>query len=411
VVIIGLALGDEGKGSVADFVTRESEASTVVRFNGGAQAAHRVVHAGKHHVFAQFGSGTLAGARTFLSRFMLVNPSALLNEARRLEELGLTDPLDRVFIDERAVLTTPFHVAANRIREEHRGGNRHGSCGMGIGETVADDLAGIRLRVTHLSSPWLAGALEDFRAHKRTQLADDGIPIGDSPAWRTLLDEDAAAATAERWRAVAERCHIVDADWLAQALKAGVTVFEGAQGVLLDQDMGFNPYTTWSTTTFDNATALLGEAGFGGEVVRMGVVRSYLTRHGPGPFPTYDPSLDLDEAENRFNPWQREFRAGAMDYALMRYALGVSGPDQIAMTHLDAPEHVQRKVCVRHENLPPWEASSTPSQWHATAMAEVRPVYQTLARPADEAFQERFGIPVTLTSHGPSSADKRWRKP
>ena len=137
IVVAGLGFGDEGKGTTVDWLVRRHESALVVRYNGGAQAAHNVVLPdGRHHTFSQFGSGTLAGAETFLSRYMLVNPSAMLNEAAGLAGLGVVDPLSRVHVDEDALITTPFHIAANRAREQARGDGRHGSCGMGIRETI-----------------------------------------------------------------------------------------------------------------------------------------------------------------------------------------------------------------------------------------------------------------------------------
>src|SRR4051812_32543622 len=140
---VDLGFGDAGKGSIVDFLTRAHAAHTVVRYNGGAQAAHRVVTAGpspREHVFAQFGSGTLAGAATHLSRFMLLDPLAMVAEERHLQTLGVTDAFARTTIDERALVTTPFQRAVNRLKELARGDGRHGSCGMGIGETMIDFL-------------------------------------------------------------------------------------------------------------------------------------------------------------------------------------------------------------------------------------------------------------------------------
>src|SRR3954469_18473147 len=140
---VDLGFGDAGKGSIVDFLTRQHTAHTVVRYNGGAQAAHRVVTAGpnsREHVFAQFGSGTLAGAATHLSRFMLLDPLAMVAEEQHLQALGVPDAFDRTTIDERALVITPFQRAANRLKELARGAGRHGSCGMGIGETMIDYL-------------------------------------------------------------------------------------------------------------------------------------------------------------------------------------------------------------------------------------------------------------------------------
>lgn len=100
-------------------------------------------------------------------------------------------------------------------------------------------------------------------------------------------------------------------------------MFEGAQGVLLDEWHGFHPYTTWSTTTFGNAETLLAEAAM--TATRLGVVRCYLTRHGPGPLVTEDPTLELPDPHNGRNEWQGAFRVGHFDAVALRYAIEVAG--------------------------------------------------------------------------------------
>ena len=119
IIVIGLGFGDCGKGTIVDHLTRAPGAHTVVRFNGGPQAGHNVVLPdGRHHTFSQFGSGTfVGGVQTLLSRFMLVEPYALLNEANHLVQSGVPDPLDRLWIDKRCAVITPAHQAANRLRE------------------------------------------------------------------------------------------------------------------------------------------------------------------------------------------------------------------------------------------------------------------------------------------------------
>src|SRR5688572_22373604 len=115
VILVGLGYGDEGKGAWTDYLARTEPVHTVVRFNGGAQAGHNVVLAdGRHHTFAQFGSGTFVrGVNTHLSRFMLVNTIRMLKEADELRGLGVGDALARTSVDRRALVTTPFQVAAN----------------------------------------------------------------------------------------------------------------------------------------------------------------------------------------------------------------------------------------------------------------------------------------------------------
>ena len=130
-VIVDLGFGDAGKGLLTDYLARQLKAGIVVRYNGGAQAGHNVVTPdGRHHTFSQFGSGTfIPGVKTYLSRDVVIHPGALLVEGAILEGKGIPDAFSRLRVSEQALVITPFHQAANRIREIVRGSDRHGSCG------------------------------------------------------------------------------------------------------------------------------------------------------------------------------------------------------------------------------------------------------------------------------------------
>src|SRR5262249_22601594 len=138
--------GDAGKGTMVDYLVRQRPAqapAVVVRYNGGPQAAHNVVtEDGRHHTFAQFGSGSFVpGTQTHLSRCMLLNPLGMVREGEDIHERGATDVWERLSIDEDAVVITPWHVAANQLREAGRGAGRHGSTGQGVGEARVDALS------------------------------------------------------------------------------------------------------------------------------------------------------------------------------------------------------------------------------------------------------------------------------
>ena len=348
IILSGLGYGDEGKGAWTDFLARTEPVHTVVRFNGGAQAGHNVVTPdGRHHTFAQVGSGAFVrGVNTHLSRFMLVNPPRLLAEDAELRALGVPDALARLSIDRRALVTTPFQVAANRLRELARGDARHGSCGMGIGETMADWLA-------HSSRMLVAGDLAEsttlhakllaVRALKREQLAEllAALPRTDATERerRILEDDEVLERCTQLYADLAQRARLVDEAHLSELLDlAGTVVFEGAQGALLDEWRGFHPYTTWSTTTFKNALTLLDEQQYDGAIVKVGLLRAYLTRHGAGPFVTEDRSLGTDFADpyNVPNAWQHGFRVGPFDAVAARYAIEMAArPDLLAVSHLD----------------------------------------------------------------------------
>ena len=340
VIVVGLGFGDEGKGAVVDALCADGPVSAVVRFNGGAQAAHNVVADGRHHTFSQFGSGTLAGVPTWLSRHVLVEPIALATESRELEAIGVADPLSLVSIDAGALLTTPFHVAANRAREIARGADRHGSCGKGIGETVWYGLLGDR------------GAVRGEVVEEQRVLGDPGPAprVGDCldpRALRRELDQLArfyepltgdvgrVDELVELYTSFADAVRITTGDEAGRLADAGRLVFEGAQGVLLDETYGFHPHTTWSTVTPRNARELLD-----GRPARViGVTRTYQTRHGAGPLPTEDPAVleRFPEAHNGTGEFQGAWRAGHLDADLLRYSVRCCGGiDGLAVTHLDA---------------------------------------------------------------------------
>ncbi|OZV80100.1 adenylosuccinate synthetase [Micromonospora echinospora] len=405
-VVVDLGYGDAGKGTVVDWLCATRPVHTVVRFNGGAQAAHNVVLAdGRQHTFAQLGAGTFRpGVRTHLSRHVVVDPLALAAEADHLTSVGVPDALDRLTVDGEALLATPYHRAANRARELARGADRHGSCGLGVGETVAYGLAhpDEAPRVADCRHPEL---LRDRLTRLRDRLTAELGPLDAPPV------EDCLPA----FTGFAARVAIVDGSYLAGVLRAGTCVFEGAQGVLLDEWHGFHPYTTWSTTTFANAEELLAEAGLAGTARRLGVLRTVTTRHGPGPLVTEDRELPLTDPRNPTNPWQGRFRFGHFDAVAHRYALEVAGGvDGLALTHLDLADQGLR-ICHRYDTLDRLPVGPPGDLDRQAALTErllsAQPVYDD--PPADwvPAVEEALAAPVVLTSHGPTAEDKRPASP
>lgn len=284
-IVTDLGYGDAGKGTIIDWLCAREPIGAVVRFNGGGQAAHNVVLPdGRHHTFAQFGSGTLRGVPTHLSRFMVTDPLSLAREAAHLSELGVPDPFRLLTVDRDALLATPYHVAAGQARELARGDDRHGSCGMGVGETMAYALEHPEL------APTVGDCEEPARLTRKLYALREALGVTGPPV------EDCVAA----YRAFAERVILVGSSFTTALLRRRPVIFEGAQGVLLDEWHGFHPYTTWSTTTFANALELLD----GVPAVRLGVLRTYTPRHGPGPLVTEDAALTLPEAHNGNGPWQ-----------------------------------------------------------------------------------------------------------
>ena len=455
--VIDLSFGDAGKGTTIDWLTAQHlhdaddaaarRAVTIVRFNGGAQAAHNVVTPqGSHHTFAQFGAGTLHATprrpvMTYLSRFMLLEPFALAAEADALAALGVPDPWALLRVDAAALLTTPYHAAVNQIRElarEVSGEGRHGSCGIGVGHTAEWALDHDAPRVGDIDSPQRLGRrLGELRDWVTDTLADQLATIGARA--EELLPP--VADLVDAYDAIRGRFTVVEGPWLAGPLNRGRVLFEGAQGVLLDEWRGFHPHTTWSTTTGANISTLLAEAGTAPAdledpeyVHRLGVLRAYTTRHGAGPMPTDTPGLReaLPEPHNGRGQWQGTFRVGAFDTVAHRYALEVAGRiDSLAVTHLDSvtstnvtcpPTGPRIGFCDQYtladgsplDRLLPGPFTDLSYQEKLTALLHQAHAPVT-AEPEDprstqswvEAIAARTALPVTVTSTGPTWEDKQ----
>ncbi|PDP88845.1 adenylosuccinate synthetase [Glycomyces fuscus] len=458
-VVVDLGFGDAGKGVTVDLLCARRRFGAVVRANGGAQAAHNVVTPdGRHHTFAQFGSGTLAPGGpvpTHLSRLAVVDPFALAAEARHLASLGVPDPFALVTVDRRALVSTPWHQAANRARERARGEARHGSCGMGVGEAVAYALArpedaptagdcarpdALRRKLRRLADHLHAvrRALEPSGTAGGTPDAAGGgtapgsPPDAADPAAGSAADPDVEECV-EAYLAFARRVRLVDGDHLPRLLARSPVVFEGAQGVLLDEWHGFHPYTTWSTTTTANPLALLAEAGRPGDARRIGVVRTYTTRHGAGPLVAEAPELGavLAEAHNGAHPWQGAFRVGHFDAVAHRYALAATGGvDSLVVTHADAPARAGGRLrwCTGYtardgSSLAPVPGTAPEptrpgaavagaahlarQERLARALLAARPVLAPAPDSPAEAVGEELGLPLEAVFAGPTRADAR----
>lgn len=363
IVVVGLAFGDESKGATVDHLCATREVGAVVRFNGGAQAAHNVVADGVHRTARLFGSGTLTGTPTVLAAPALVDPGLLLREAEELVGLGVADPFALLTVDPDALVTTAIHQIANRTREDLRGAGRHGSTGLGIGETTFVDLAcraGLRAGQTLGNFTALADApAAALRVRDLADLATIRTRLVELERFYYPLvaqgrhDVPSLALLAQELHDVGRLLRVEPAAAaLARANERGIVVAEGAQGVLLDETYGFHPYTTWSTTRPAGARAVLAAAGLP-EAYVLGLTRSYTTRHGAGPLPSEDSSLlaVLPEPHNDAGEYQGSWRTGHLDLVALDYARQVAGPlDGIAVSHLEWADRVD--VVTGYAGLP-----------------------------------------------------------
>lgn len=413
-IVVDLGFGDAGKGSIVDFLARRTEAkATVVRFNGGGQAAHNVITpSGMHHTFAQFGAAALSGGRTFLSRFMLLDPLSLGNEARHLTECGAGNPYDDLFVDENALVVTTMHKLANRERERERGDDRHGSCGMGIGEAVAMSLAHpeMSVRACDLNNSVMLRIKFRQQYHWLCE---------EFPAIKNRYSPQHVVLEHDHTEVIGRRLNIVDGSVLKQFGNDSDLIFEGAQGVLLDETLGFHPHTTWSDCTVKNADTLLHDADYAMSVMHLGILRSYMVRHGPGPLPTEDQELTerLPERHNHTDEWQGVFRVGWFDAVLARYAAEVCGGiDVLAITNIDRLSGQKPNLATHYDNggslsrrlIPVKEPTTVAQAGLGHYVNKCKPVYCTSSSPHEhvDLIGQEMAIPIWLKSFGPTATDK-----
>jgi len=357
VTIVGSQLGDEGKGGIVDLWG--DAADVVVRYQGGDNAGHTVVHDGTEYKLSLVPSGAVRGKVGVLGNGCVVNPRTLFGELDTLREKGL-DPDVRVA--ERAHAILPYHRVLDGLEEEAKSdtGLAAGTTGRGIGPTYEDKAGRRGVRIGDLLDPGvLRDRLEYTVSHKRALVETFGSDP-DDPEFDGAFDVDALF---EEYRALGERLAeegmtVNCGEFLAEHRAAGDSImFEGAQGTSIDIDHGIYPYVTSSNPTAGGAAvgSGLGPTVVGrGEVV--GVVKAYLSRVGTGPLPTElghvegqtpenggDTSPEAEDLATYIRDEGGEYgtvtgrprRVGWLDVPMLRHAARANGFTGLAVNHID----------------------------------------------------------------------------
>ena len=344
-VVIGANFGDEGKGLMTDYFCRTEGGVINIRSNGGAQAGHTVcTKDGKRHIFSHIGSGCFAGADTYLSEYFILNPMLFSKE---LNNIG--NDIGNIFIDRRCKVTIPCDMLLNQFVETIRGNNRHGSCGVGIFETIVrsrdnryafdygyilkEDRNTVRMMIEKINKEYCQRRMKEL-----------GIK---GSAEQELLDILANDILTENYLddlyAMTSICRDTDEQIIE---KYDTAVFEGAQGLMLDQDRDdYFPNLTPSNTGMKNIRAILDRLEKR-ETEVCYVTRSFFTRHGAGRFDTESKDVareySLYDKTNAPNEYQGVFRYGWFDLpefmsslALEKIYIAEGEKIAIAVTHLD----------------------------------------------------------------------------
>ncbi|MDP6365074.1 MAG: adenylosuccinate synthase [Nitrospinota bacterium] len=371
--VIGGQWGDEGKGKVVDLLA--SQVEVVARYQGGANAGHTVVADGKEFILHLIPTGILhPHVHCIIGSGVVVDPVALVDEIKQLREGGIQVGGNLV-IGKRTHMIMPYHKVLDSHMEELLGVNRIGTTGRGIGPAYSDKAARLGIRVCDLyDEKVLADRVRVSLAIKKRLLA--GISLDEEE--RRALEEDYILEVCDEVREIlAPHVRNTDAEILEAITNNRRVLLEGAQGILLDLDMGTYPYVTSSNTGVGGALSGLGmPLGKVGAVVA--VMKAYCTRVGQGPFPS---ELHGDEGE-RLRLGGGEFgattgrprRCGWFDAVAACHAVQVTGADALVVTKLDVLDNLDSiRICVGYE-IDGKRITTFPAE--ATILERCIPVYE-----------------------------------
>lgn len=412
VVIVGAQWGDEGKGKVIDYLSKDAD--VVVRGQGGNNAGHTVVVGDKKYALQLIPSGILNdNTINVIGNGVVFDPEGFLKEIDGLKEKGIST--DSLRVSDRAHVVFPYHREIDRLSEEARGADMIGTTKKGIGPSYMDKVERSGIRICDFIEP------EVFEPLFRKQIEAKNRIITQIYGGEPLN----ADALVEQYNAYAKRIKPFVADTslvVFSALKEGKKVLlEGAQGTMLDLDYGTYPYVTSSHPTSGGFTI---GSGIGpnqiGEVV--GITKAYTTRVGKGPFVT---ELD-NEIGERIRVAGREFgtvtgrprRCGWLDTVVVKYSARVNGMTCIALMLLDVLTGFEEvKICTGYK-YGDEIIENFPASLHILGKCE--PIYETLpgwsedlsecvtfdalpqnAKNYIERIEALTGVPVKIVSVGP----------
>lgn len=369
VTVIGAQWGDEGKGKIIDWLSNRAE--MVVRFQGGNNAGHTIVVGDKTYKLSLLPSGVVQGKRSIIGNGVVVDPWSLLDEIAKVGAAGLTVTPDLLVLAENACLVLPLHRELDAMRED-AAAQKIGTTKRGIGPTYEDKVGRRAIRAIDLKDPaTLPAKIEKLLAHHNVLRRGFGHAEADAAALLKALTDLAPRIVP-----------FIGSSWreLHAAKLAGKRVlFEGAQAVLLDIDHGTYPFVTSSNTVAGQAAAGAGVSPRDIGTV-LGIVKSYTTRVGEGPFPTEQKNATGEKLGERGHEFGtvtgRKRRCGWFDSVLVRQTCITGGVDGICLTKLDVLDGFDElKICT-HYMLDGAKLDHLPAD--ANEQARVTPVYETL---------------------------------
>jgi len=386
VVVVGTQWGDEGKGKIVDLLTRYADC--IVRFQGGNNAGHTLVVAGKQYIFHIIPSGILYERKTcMIGNGVIIDPAVLLKEMSDLAERGFPVTPERLLISENAHLIMPYHKSLDLARESSLSTARKiGTTGRGIGPCYMDKVGRFGIKVGEMLDPDLFN--DKLRANVEEKNFLLTRKFGVEPASYDAIREE-FAGYAEKLAPFIGNVSVA----LESARRQGSNIlFEGAQGTQLDIDHGTYPFVTSSNTIAGNAC---NGSGFGPVYIDavVGILKAYTTRVGAGPFPTELPEGDaigdkLQAKGGEFGATTgRRRRCGWLDAVVAKDAVRLNGLTGLAITKLDVLSGQPKLKIARKYVVDGREFNCMPG--NIRQAARIEPVYDEMAGWDDDISQVR----------------------
>ena len=341
VAVIGSQWGDEGKGKIVDWLS--NRADVVVRFQGGHNAGHTLVIDGVTYKLSLLPSGIVRGGKlSIIGNGVVIDPWALAKEIKYITNLGIKVSPESLKIDENATLILPLHQRLDSLREGLSGDDKIGTTKRGIAPAYEDKVGRRAIRVTDLAN-------EKSLSHKVNKLVDHHNIILRGMEEKELISDDVLKELVSITDKILPYMARVSSV-LSEVRKAGKRIlFEGAQGVMLDNDHGTYPYVTSSNTISPTALSGVGQNLKALNFV-LGITKAYTTRVGEGPFPTEQENEIGEELGKKGHEFGtntgRKRRCGWIDAVMVKHAIETGGIDGIALTKLDVLDGFETiKIC------------------------------------------------------------------
>lgn len=381
--VIGISYGDEGKGSTVDFLCSIFESPLIVRYSGGHQAAHTVHNINGVHTFSTFGSGTFNSAPTLILNSCVVSPVNITHELNALLVIKKRRVFDiKLYVHRDTPVTTPHEIRFNKDASAYRS---HGTCGMGVGETIQREEDGFHLTFGDLYNPTVLKIKMDTLLSQR---------------YNGYMDEKLAEALQHFYKCVKlirNRKEIIlvnDGYKIISNHKSFIDntiIYESSQGLLLDPDIGFFPHVTRIPLSSRNIMSV--------DIDKYFVTRCYQTRHGNGPMTNEDKTLhikDTPEEYNKDNEYQGKFRKTILDLDLLEYSLSKeekAPSDKLVITCLDQLKKFQythKEILYEFDDIEDFILSITEILGFRRVILSFSPVGEEMIRKRVESLEGKL---------------------